>query len=229
MFSGFFIIKRNNIVYPNYRCTEETKRCCENMKSPYFRYEYFGKETPVCCATHLYNIFKDIAEILETNHVEYFISFGTLLGAVRHGGLIPWDTDVDIVISDKDLYKTKFLLHTKLSKYIVSEVEEQSTGKLIRVYLSLNNSLHVDIYTYIEDKDIVMLYNENYLFLKSDLFPLKKIAYYDMLVYAPNNIQKHLEACHYGSNCMNYAYKQWAWNQKQFKIDIFQSAYIEKK
>jgi len=43
-------------------------------------------------------IIKEISEICKENHIDYFLHCGSVLGAIRHGGPIPWDTDVDIII-----------------------------------------------------------------------------------------------------------------------------------
>ena len=52
------------------------------------------------------------------NNIRYYVLGGTMLGAVRHHGIIPWDDDIDVgVVSDDYLKLEGLFSHTKQTRY----------------------------------------------------------------------------------------------------------------
>ena len=45
-------------------------------------------------------------QVAEQSGVEYWATFGTMLGAVRNGGVIPWDDDADICVMIENRYRS---------------------------------------------------------------------------------------------------------------------------
>jgi lipopolysaccharide cholinephosphotransferase len=68
-------------------------------------------------------IAKDIDALCKKHGIEYFLFGGSALGAKRHKGFIPWDDDLDMVMTPKNYYKFLDLCRTKLdqNKYYVQE------------------------------------------------------------------------------------------------------------
>ena len=81
----------------------------------------------VCSMTEeqsqMYDLMLIFKELCEKNQLEYFIMGGTLLGAVRHKGFIPWDDDADVSMPIDDFIKFKELAD-KLPDHIEIQSEE---------------------------------------------------------------------------------------------------------
>lgn len=62
----------------------------------------------------LLNMLKEIDKILKAENIPYFLVGGSVLGAIRHKGFIPWDDDIDIGLYRKDFEKMEKILQEKL-------------------------------------------------------------------------------------------------------------------
>lgn len=51
------------------------------------------------------NVLLAVVEYCVENNLKYFLTYGTLIGAIRHKGFIPWDDDIDIMMPREDYNK----------------------------------------------------------------------------------------------------------------------------
>ena len=57
----------------------------------------------------------------QKNELRYMLAYGTLLGAVRHKGFIPWDDDIDLYMPIEDYRKMADILNQKQNNGFFSE------------------------------------------------------------------------------------------------------------
>ena len=82
-----------------------------------------------------------VAEVLDEYKIAYYLDFGTLIGAVRDKGLIPWDDDIDISLLNKEDYhkmpqvlseiKNRYHLRTYLFTFDGAKEKRRKRGKKI--------------------------------------------------------------------------------------------------
>lgn len=75
----------------------------------------------------LKNLLFEFDDFCQAHGIEYMLSFGTLLGAVRHKGFIPWDDDIDLMMTRENFEKL-CALQSSLPSYMALEI-----GRIIKI------------------------------------------------------------------------------------------------
>ena len=96
------------------------------------------------------DMLKNITDFLDKQKIQYFLCGGTLLGAVRHKGFIPWDDDIDIFIPRKDYERFLKITENNIiyENYKVTSFEKSTLSypfcKVLNEKISINSKSSLD-------------------------------------------------------------------------------------
>lgn len=113
-------------------------------------------------------VISDIAKVCEKHNIRWFADYGTLLGAIRHGGCIPWDDDFDICMLRDDYMRFLEVAEQELpDNYSVLNCHNEYDDLLTRVV----NNRHP-----IFEDDLLEKYHQCFIATGIDIFPLDYMA-----------------------------------------------------
>jgi len=143
-----------------------------------------------------------LTHICEQHDLNYILAYGTLLGAIRHQGFIPWDDDVDIMMTEGDFKIFKRHCHElPLSLKLVRQrnsfwklmdrhsiiSKDQKRGVAVDIFILKEVPNKGYWFRNVHTWKIVLIKNE-------DLFPLQKVDFGTDNTYpAPSNTDIYLE------------------------------------
>ncbi len=98
----------------------------------------------------LYDILCFLKKICDENHLTYYLAGGTLLGAIRHKGFIPWDDDIDVSMPINDYLKLHEIFREKEYTYgkysLYSLIDDHKCMYAYAKLMNTNSSLHLEKY-----------------------------------------------------------------------------------
>ncbi|CAM9878680.1 ribitol 5-phosphate transferase FKRP [Lampetra fluviatilis] len=184
-------------------CSKNTARCFGSVLDDTPEYLHRGRWTPPCCLRALRATVARVVGELERAGVRYWLEGGSLLGAARHGDIIPWDYDADLGLYRDDITKCELLKRAAALGPVEDEEgfvwERAREGDFYRVHYSRTNRLHVDLWPFHSSSGTMTKltwmqgHPQDREFPEHFLQPLERMQFAGILAYAPNNHRRFLE------------------------------------
>ena len=119
----------------------------------------------------------ELDRICRKHDIPYFLYGGTLLGAVRHDGFIPWDDDLDVGLLRKDYLRLMKVLPGELPPHIALQTND--TDKNYFYFFAKLRHRH----SFLDEGNYDKVFKERGVFI--DIFPFDKMRLWTHLVAEP--------------------------------------------
>lgn len=102
------------------------------------------------------HILQRVKKICDENGIDFFLIGGTLLGAIRHKGFIPWDNDVDIGMLRADFTRFQKVIRDDKELHCNYYYNYHTGVKVIKVKFRNNDVFYIDIFLFdfIDDEEM---------------------------------------------------------------------------
>lgn len=153
----------------------------------------------------IYQMLKVIDTLFTAHDIPYWIDGGTTLGYARHGGIIPWDDDADLVYYIEDDAKIN-ALGEEFAKYGYFLRKE----RIFRLFTSPHERHPcIDLSGYGLQSDGTLRFDDsiprsaywNFYWLPEEVYPLVRIKFGPLTLNAPNALSRYLFEG-YGRDCL---------------------------
>ena len=142
---------------------------------------------------------------------DYWLAYGSLLGGIRHNGIIPWDGDIDLHVWAKDLKKNPNFETDKYIWFVIPSAHTEEIDRLNGIdarLISKETGIYIDIMA-VHDKQThhiikhEILRNDRWTHerfeRKHRIEPFLYVTFGDMECKVPNDYNEELHSL-YGSN-----------------------------
>lgn len=131
-----------------------------------------------------FQILREFDRICRKYNIEYWLDSGTLLGAVRHKGFIPWDDDIDVCIAKKDEKKLCEVLKKELPYYLFLTNEPVKKGEEKLKFYKIRDRYSSSYETLEEERQTGIWID---IFIMNEIKSNKLISY--LIKNCPTNIE----------------------------------------
>lgn len=143
-----------------------------------------------------FTLLKQLHKFCQENNLGYWLDYGTLLGAVRHKGYIPWDDDIDVGMMMSDYVKVEELFNSAAenSDFYIEKFTSKKGRKFLKLKHRKCDLLFVDIFPY-EDcgEKIHSICYPNEYHAKTVIFPLGTTEFEKKEFTVPANTDRYLK------------------------------------
>lgn len=172
-----------------------------------------------CVLIRLLHVFDYICK---KNKIKYWMTAGTLIGAIRHKGIIPWDSDIDIAMIPEEYNKLIKVIQKELPHDMffqcsqTDDFNDTSWNNTLKAKIrdkysnyyewlnknksyigKMHNGLQLDIFVYSKNKNYIVTGFRNkqrqfHMYHIDDIYPLTNLYFNGRFCYAPKNYDAYI-------------------------------------